>query len=91
MKRMIIRISEEELKGIMHNCVTRALQQKSIVNEHIDHYREIRLAQKTLCKFPLSDVGLRLESTPFFSQFKKVRDAIVDLNDALTSYIRQEK
>ena len=70
----------------MGKCVRRAL-----IKEHIDMQREIILAQKTLCKFPLSDVGLRLESTPFYGQFKKVRDAIVDLNDALISYIRQGK
>ena len=87
-KRMIIRLSEEELKGIMHNCVTRALQQKSIVNEHIDHDCEIRMAQKTLCKFPLSDVGLRLEGTQFYGQFKRMKDSIVDLNDSLIRYIR---
>ena len=89
--KKIVRLTENELKGIMENCVTRALQKKAVVTEHIDHDREIRLAQKTLCKFPLSDIGLRLEGTQFNSQFKKVRDAIIDLNDALISYIRQGK
>jgi hypothetical protein len=89
--KKIVRLTESELKQLMENCVTRAMQTKAIVNEHIDHDREIRLAQKTLCKFPLSDVGLRLEGTQFYGQFKKVRDAIVDLNDALISYIRQGK
>jgi len=84
--RLIVRLTENELKEIMGKCVRRAL-----IKEHIDMQREIILAQKTLCKFPLSDVGLRLESTPFYGQFKKVRDAIVDLNDALISYIRQGK
>ena len=86
-----VRLTESELKGILHNSIARALQQKAIVNEHIDNDREIRLAQKTLCKFPLSDVGMRLEGTRFYGQFKKVRDAVVDLNDALISYIRQGK
>ena len=89
--KKIVRLTENELKGIMENCVTRALQKKAVVTEHIDHDREIRLAQKTLCKFPLSDVGLRLEGTQFYGQFQKIRDAIVDLNDALISYIRREK
>ena len=89
--KKIVRLTESELKGIMENCVTKALQKKAVINEHVDNDREIRLAQKTLCKFPLSDVGLRLESTQFYGKFKKVRDAIVDLNDTLINYIRQGK
>ena len=89
--KKVVRLTENELKQLMSNCVTRAMQNKSVVTEHIDHEREIRLAQKTLCKFPLSDIGLRLEGTQFNSQFKKVRDAIIDLNDALIYYIRQGK
>ena len=86
-----VRLTESELKQLMENCVTRAMQHNAVISEHVDYDREIRLAQKSLCKFPLSDVGLRLESTQFYGQFKKVRDAIVDLNDALISYIRQGK
>ena len=86
-----VRLTENELKGILHNSIARALQQKAIVNEHIDNDREIRLAQKTLCKFPLSDVGLRLESTQFYSQFQRMRDSIVELNNSLIKYIRGEK
>lgn len=86
-----VRLTENELKGILHNSIARALQQKAIVNEHIDNDREIRLAQKTLCKFPLSDVGMRLEGTRFYGQFQRMRDSIVELNNSLISYIRQGK
>lgn len=89
--KKIVRLTESELKQLMENCVARALQKKAVINEHVDYDREIKLAQKSLCKFPLSDIGLRLESTPFYGKFKMVRDAIVDLNDALISYIRQGK
>ena len=89
--KKIVRLTESELKQLMENCVTRAMQTKAVVNEHVDWEREIRLAQKTLCEVPLSDVGLRLEGTQFYGQFQKIRDAIVDLNDALISYIRQGK
>ena len=89
--KKIVRLTEGEIKGILHNSIARALQQKAIVNEHIDLDREIKLAQKSLCKFPLSDVGLRLEGTQFYGQFKKVRDTIIDLNDSLIKYIRGEK
>ncbi len=86
-----VRLTENELKGILHNSIARALQQKAIVNEHIDNDREIRLAQKTLCKFPLSDVGMRLEGTRFYGQFQRMRDSIVELNNSLIKYIRGEK
>ncbi len=87
MKRMIIRLSEEELKGIMHKSVKRAL------NEHFDRDKEIRLAQKELMKMssPLSSVGMRLEGTRFFSQYKSMHDAIIILNNSLIEYIRRSK
>ena len=79
-------VTESELKDILRESVKRAL-----IKEHIDYDREIRLAQKTLCKFPLSEVGLRLEGTKFYGLYKKMRDAIVELNDSLISYIRGGK
>ena len=88
--KKIVRLTESELKGIMEKCVTRALQKKAVINEHVDNDREIRLAQKTLCKFPLGDVGMRLEGTQFYGQFKRMRDSIVDLNNSLIRYIRGE-
>ena len=84
--KKIVRLTEEELKRLMHNSVQRALMRESVNME-----REIIMAQKTLCKFPLSEVGLRLEGTQFYSQFKKVRDELIALNNALIDYIRKEK
>lgn len=89
--KKIVRLTETELKQLMENCVTRAMQHNAVINEHVDYDREIRLAQKTLCKFPLSDVGLRLESTQFYGQFKRMRDSIVELNNSLIKYIRGEQ
>jgi hypothetical protein len=89
--KKIVRLTESELKGIMENCVTRALQKKAVINEHVDYDREIKLAQKSLCKFPLGDVGMRLEGTQFYGQFKRMMDSIVDLNNSLIKYIRGEK
>ena len=89
--KKIVRLTESELKQLMENCISRAMQHNAIINEHVDYDREIRLAQKTLCKFPLSDVGLRLESTQFYGQFKRMRDSIVELNNSLIKYIRGEQ
>ena len=88
--KKIVRLTESELKGIMENCVTRALKKKAVINEHVDFDREIKLAQKSLCKFPLGDVGMRLEGTQFYGQFKRMMDSIVDLNNSLIKYIRGE-
>lgn len=89
--KKIVRLTESELKQLMQNCVTRAMQHNAVISEHVDYDREIRLAQKSLCKFPLSDVGLRLESTQFYGQFKRMRDSIVELNNSLIKYIRGEQ
>ena len=84
--KKIVRLTEEELKRLMHNSVQRALMRESVNME-----REIILAQKTLCKFPLSEVGLRLEGTQFYRQFKRMRDELVSLNSSLIDYIKKEK
>lgn len=90
--KQIVRLTENELQRVLRESVKKALKQKNVViNEHVDWEREIALAQKTLCKFPLSDVGLRLEGTQFYSQFKKVRNELVALNDALINHIRKGK
>lgn len=84
--KKIVRLTEEELKRLMHSSVQRALMRESVNME-----REIILAQKTLCKFPLSEVGLRLEGTQFYRQFKRMRDELVSLNNSLIDYIKKEK
>ena len=94
MNRQIVRLSESELKGIMHKCVEKALQHKLAMNESMTYdneLREIQLAQKSLCKFALSDVMLRLEHTMFNGEAQKMRDAIVNLNNNLIDYIRKNK
>ena len=90
MKR-IVRLTESELKRIINKSMKKALQNKAIINEHVDREREIALAQKTLCKFPLSDVGLRLEGTKFYRQFLRARDAIEELNNSLINHIRRKR
>ena len=91
--KKIVRLTESELKGMMHNCVTRAIQNKAFINEQVDFEHEIRLAQKTLMKMSplLSDLGLRLDGTKFKTLFNNVRDSLVALNDALIEHIRKEK
>lgn len=92
MKR-IIRLTESELKRIINKSVKKALQNKTIINEHVDLDREIRLAQKTIMKMSpfLSELGLRLNDTRFRLLYQDVRDSIVALNNALIQHIKGEK
>lgn len=91
--RKIVRLTDDELRQLMHNSVVKALENKDVVNEQVDREREIRLAQKTLMKMSplLSDLGLRLDGTKFRLLFLDVRDSLVALNDALIKHIRGEK
>lgn len=88
--RKIVRITEEELKQLMHNSVVMALENKDVVNEQVDWEREIVLAQKTIMKMSplLSDLGLRLNGTRFRLLYLDVKDSLVALNNALIQHIK---
>lgn len=90
--KKIVRLTEEELKRLMRESVTRALQDKEIVNENVDFDREIRLAQKVLMKMSpfLTELGLRLDGTRFRLLYLDVKDSLVALNNALTKHIKGE-
>lgn len=91
--KKIVRLTGSELKRLMRESVTRALQNKEIINEHVDMEREIALAQKTLMKMSplLSDLGLRLDGTRFRLLFQDVRDSMVALNNAIIQHIKGEE
>jgi hypothetical protein len=89
-----VRLTEKELKGILRSCVVNVLKNKTALQEaRIDLDREITLAQKELMKMssPLSEIGLRLEGTQFYNQYKQMRDAIVELNNSIIKYIKNRK
>ena len=90
--KKVVRLTESELKQLMENCVTRAMQTKAVVNEQVDWEREIRLAQKTLMKMSplLTDLGLRLDGTRFRPLYQDVRDSLIALNNALIHHIKGE-
>ena len=82
-----IRISEQELKARLHESVRRALIRE------LDQEREIRLAQKELYQMGknLGSIGLRLDGTRYYSQYRKMADAMKELNNQLIKHIRGEK
>ena len=91
--RKIVRLTEDEFIRVMRESVARALQNKEIVNEHVDLDREIRIAQKTIMKMSplLSDLGLRLDGTRFRLLYLDVKDSLIALNNALIKHIKGEE
>ena len=84
--KKIIRLTENDLKGIIDNTVNRVIKESRADNE-------IKLAQKELVKMgtSLSGVGMRLEGTPYEIQFRRIYDEIVKLNNALINQIKGGK
>lgn len=85
--KKIVRLTESELKRLMHNSVQRALMRESVNME-----REIILAQKTIMKMSpfLTELGLRLNGTRFRLLYLDVKDSLVALNNALIPHIKGE-
>lgn len=86
--KKLIRLTEEELKQIMHKSVARALKE-----HYVDMYLEIMLAQKELNQMGknLSSIGLRLDGTQFYSLYKQMADAMIALNNSLIQEIRKNR
>ena len=91
--RKVVRLTEGEFTGIVHNSVARALQHRTMMNEQVDNKREVVLAQKIIMKMSpmLSELGLRLDGTRFTPLYKNVKDSLVALNNALIEQIRGGK
>jgi hypothetical protein len=88
--KKIVRLTEEEIKGILHKSVVAALKDKVLIDEAISD-REIKLAQKELYQMGknLSSIGLRLDGTKFYSLYRKMADSVTELNNALIKEIRK--
>jgi hypothetical protein len=84
----VVKLSESELKALLHESVKRAL-----IKEHVDYEREIKLAHKTMMKMSplLSDLGLRLDGTRFRLLYQDVRDSMTALNNTMIKYLRGEE
>jgi hypothetical protein len=84
----VVKLSESELKALLHESVRRAL-----IKEHVDYEREIKLAHKTMMKMSplLSDLGLRLDGTRFRLLYQDVWDSMTALNNAMIKYLKGEE
>ena len=91
MNKKIVKLTESELKNIMHKCVEKALQHKLAMNESVDWDKEVKLAHKTLMKMSplLTDLGLRLDGTRFRPLYQNVRDSLIALNDEIIKHLKE--
>lgn len=73
------RIQQGDIERMVENTVNR------IINESIDHRKEIQLAYKDVQQMGrhLSSIGLRLDDTRYNKLYNNVRDALMALNNAL--------
>ena len=88
MKRIVVRLTESELRSMINNSVKRVL-----MREHkLDIDRDVRIAQKELFMMGknLSSVGLRLDGTRYYNLYRKMVDSMIQLNDALIKELRKE-
>lgn len=77
-------MTEEELQSLVNRS------SKRILSEHINRDNEVKLAYKELQQMGkhLSSIGLRLDGTEYQPLYQKMRDAIVELNNALIKQLR---
>ena len=82
--KKVIRMTEEELQSLVNRS------SKRILSEHINRDNEVKLAYKELQQMGkhLSSIGLRLDGTEYQPLYQRMRDAIVELNNALIKQLR---
>jgi cell fate (sporulation/competence/biofilm development) regulator YlbF (YheA/YmcA/DUF963 family) len=83
-KQKITRLTLNELSRLVENTA------KRVMKESIDQDREIQLAYKEIQQMGkhLSSIGLRLDGTPYYQQYQRMKDEVVKLNNALIAHIQ---
>jgi cell fate (sporulation/competence/biofilm development) regulator YlbF (YheA/YmcA/DUF963 family) len=63
---------------------------KRVMKESINQDREIQLAYKEIQQMGkhLSSLGLRLDGTPYYQQYQRMKDEVVKLNNALITHLK---
>lgn len=82
----LTRLTENEFHSLVENTTNKILNESRKDDD-------IRLAQKELYKMGgnLSSIGMRLEGTQFCKQYIRMKNEIINLNNALIEYIRKGK
>ncbi len=84
MNKKITRLTLNDLSRLVENTA------KRVMKESIDQSREIQLAYKEIQQMGkhLSSLGLRLDGTPYYQQYQKMKDEVVKLNNALIAHMK---
>ena len=83
-KQKITRLTMNDLSRLVENTA------KRVMKESIDQNREIQLAYKEIQQMGkhLSSIGLRLDGTPYYQQYQRMKDEVVKLNNALIAHVK---
>ena len=83
-KQKIIRLTMNDLSRVVETTA------KRVMKESINQDREIQLAYKEIQQMGkhLSSIGLRLDGTPYYQQYQRMKDEVVKLNNALIAHLK---
>lgn len=83
-KQKITRLTMNDLSRLVEDTA------KRVMKESIDQNREIQLAYKEIQQMGkhLSSLGLRLDGTPYYQQYQRMKDEVVKLNNALITHLK---
>ena len=83
-KQKITRLTMNDLSRLVEDTA------KRVMKESIDQNREIQLAYKEIQQMGkhLSSIGLRLDGTPYYQQYQRMKDEVVKLNNALITHLK---
>ena len=84
MNKKITRLTMNDLSRLVENTA------KRVMKESINQDREIQLAYKEIQQMGkhLSSIGLRLDGTPYYQQYQRMKDEVVKLNNALITHLK---
>lgn len=83
-KQKIARLTLNDLNRLVESTA------KRVMKESINQDREIQLAYKEIQQMGkhLSSIGLRLDGTPYYQQYQRMKDEVVKLNNALIAHLK---
>ena len=83
-KQKITRLTMNDLSRLVETT------EKRVMKESINQDREIQLAYKEIQQMGkhLSSIGLRLDGTPYYQQYQRMKDEVVKLNNALIAHLK---
>ena len=84
MNKKITRLTLNDLSRLVENTA------KRVMKESIDQSREIQLAYKEIQQIGkhLSSLGLRLDGTPYYQQYQRMKEEMIKLNNALIAHMK---